>query len=131
MRKFKNKKVVLDDRRFDSQAEAKHYWFVLKPRLDAGEIQNLEFQPIFRITIKGKPICKYLADFQYFDKTATGPEGQIGALIVEDVKGYSTDVYRLKKKMVEAAFPGTKISEIPAAKYQSKKYTLPLPGTQT
>jgi hypothetical protein len=124
LNKYKNKKVVIDGHKFDSEAEAKHYWFVLKPRLEAGEITNLQFQPQFLVTIRGKKICTYKADFQYFDKTATGPEEQCGALIVEDVKGYKTDVYRLKKKMVEAAFPGTLISEISAAKYRAKKYSL-------
>jgi len=122
--KYKNKKVQLDGHKFDSEAEAKHYWFTLKPRLDANEITNLQFQPQFLVTIKGRKICTYKADFSYFDSQAKGPDGQCGALIVEDVKGYKTDVYRLKKKMVEAAFPGTLISEISAAKYRVKKYSL-------
>ena len=100
--KYKNKKVHLDGYTFDSEAEAKHYWFTLKPRLDANEITNFQLQPQFLVTIKGKHICTYKADFSYFDKAATGPEEQYGALIVEDVKGFKTDVYRLKKKMVEA-----------------------------
>lgn len=130
--KYKNKKVHLDGHKFDSEAEAKHYWFTLKPRVDAGEISNLQLQPEFLVTINGRKICKYKADFSYFDKSAQGPEGQCGALImeggdliVEDVKGFKTDIYRLKKKMVEAAFPGTLISEISASKYRAKKYSLP------
>ena len=58
-------------------------------------------QTSFQIEIKGKKICKYKADFQYFDRTATGPDGQTGALVVEDVKGMRTAIYRLKKKLVE------------------------------
>ena len=41
-----------------------------------------------------------------------GPQGQIGYYIVEDVKGFKTPVYKLKKKLVEALFPGTFIREI-------------------
>jgi len=123
--KFGNKKVELCGYKFDSLAEAKHYWHELRPRENAGEITHLELQPVFQIEIKGKKICKYKADFQYFDKSAIGPDGQSGALVVEDVKGYRTDIYRLKKKLVEAQFLGTKIVEIPASKYRSNKYSLP------
>ena len=75
----------------------------------------------------GVDICKYKADFRYFTvrqenneqyynskgewqtPTLTGdPEGQI----VEDVKGYKTPLYRLKKKLVEASYPGTLIREL-------------------
>jgi len=123
--KFGNKKVEFGGYKFDSLAEAKHYWWTLKPRLDAGEITHLEMQTSFQIEIKGKKICKYKADFQYFDRTATGPDGQRGALVVEDVKGMRTAIYRLKKKLVEAQFTGTKIIEVPASKYRSVKFALP------
>ncbi len=65
MQKYKAKKVKLDGYHFDSMAEAKHYWFGIKPRLEAGEILDLRLQPSFRCEINGKLICKYLADFQY------------------------------------------------------------------
>ena len=65
-RKYKAK-VVLDGHVFDSMAEAKHYWFGIKPRLEAGEIKDLRFQPVFRCEINGRLICKYIADFQYMD----------------------------------------------------------------
>ena len=124
--KFGNIKVEFDGYKFDSLAEAKHYWWTLKPRLIAGEITRLEMQTSFQIEIKGKKICKYKCDFQYFDSKAIGPDGQHGALVVEDVKGMRTAIYRLKKKLVEAQFTGTKIIEVPAAKYRSIKFNLPL-----
>ena len=123
--KFNSKKVTVDGRTFDSASEAKHYVFALKPRLDAGEISNLQFQPEFRIEHRGIKICKYKADFSYYDKSVTGTQGQRGSLVVEDVKGFKTDVYRLKKKLVEAFHPGIKILEVSAAKYRAKKYSLP------
>ena len=127
--KFGNKKVEFGGYKFDSLAEAKHYWWTLKPRLDAGEITHLEMQTSFQIEIKGKKICKYKADFQYFDCKVIGPDGQTGALVVEDVKGVRTAIYRLKKKLVEAQFVGTKIIEVPASKYRSVKYALPSVST--
>ena len=41
------------------------------------------------------------------------------------MKGYKTDVYRLKKKLVEALYPGTKICEISPRLYRSKTLSLP------
>jgi len=123
--KFGNKKVELCGYKFDSLAEAKHYYYFLRPLEKAGEITRLELQPVFQIEIRGKKICKYRADFQYFDKSAIGPDGQKGALVVVDVKGFRTSIYRLKKRLVEASFPGVKIVEIDANMYRSSKYSLP------
>tara|TARA_Y100001937_G_scaffold38322_1_gene54529 strand:+ start:689 stop:1063 length:375 start_codon:yes stop_codon:yes gene_type:complete len=119
--KFRNKKVSLDGYTFDSQAEAKHYKFTLKPRLEAGEISHLEIHPRIRCEVNGRKICDYLADFRYIDLTANGPDGQVGCRVVEDVKGYKTDIYRLKKKLVEGLYPGTKICEISPRLYRSEK----------
>lgn len=119
--KFRNKKVSLDGYTFDSQAEAKHYKFTLKPRLEAGEISHLEIHPRIRCEVNGRKICDYLADFRYIDLTANGPDGQVGCRVVEDVKGYKTDIYRLKKKLVEGLYPGTKILEISPRLYRSVK----------
>ena len=69
-----------------------------------GNIRGLEMQPEFRVVVGDKPICTYRADFAYFTNAAR---------VVEDVKGVLTPVYRLKKKLVEAAHPGTVITEYP------------------
>jgi len=123
--KYKAKRVELDGYTFDSMAEAKHYWHGIKPRLEAGEIKDLRLQPVFRCEINGRLICKYIADFQYVDTKEIGPQGQLGCTVVEDVKGFKTPVYRLKKKLVEAIHLGTKILEVEPRMYQSKKYSLP------
>ena len=119
--KFRNKKVSLDGYTFDSLAEAKHYKYTLKPRLEAGEISHLEIHPRIRCELNGRKICDYIADFRYLDVSFAGPQGQQGMTVVEDVKGYKTDVYRLKKKLVEAMYPGTKIFEISPGQYRSVK----------
>ena len=119
--KFRNKKVSLDGYTFDSLAEAKHYKYTLKPRLEAGEISHLEIHPRIRCELIGRKICEYIADFRYLDVSFAGPQGQQGMTVVEDVKGYKTDVYRLKKKLVEARYPGTKICEISPGQYRSVK----------
>lgn len=100
--KYNAVKTVVDGITFDSGAEAKRY-SELKLLLGTGEITHLEFQPRFDIIINGKFCGFYKADFSYFtEKQRT----------VEDVKGFKTPIYNLKKKLVEALYPGTKITEI-------------------
>ncbi len=96
MNKYKNKPTVIDGIRFMSQKEGVRY-VQLKQLLKARLITNLELQPPFNCVINGVKICKYLADFRYID-VKTNEE------IVEDVKGFKTSIYRLKKKLVKALF---------------------------
>ena len=109
--KYRAIKTEVDGIMFDSKKEAGRY-VELKKRLDAGIIQDLKLQPKFDCIINGKKICTYRADFEYLLVDEIGPQGQISYYVVEDVKGFKTDVYRLKKKLVEALFPGTLINEI-------------------
>jgi hypothetical protein len=91
--KYHNKKTVIDGITFDSKKEAARY-VELKLLQQAGEIQDLLLQPSFELIVQGgKVVGRYFADFKY----RTGNK-----VIVEDVKGVKTDVYRLKKKIVEA-----------------------------
>lgn len=103
---FKNKyraiKTEVDGITFDSKREAARYMeLVLLER--AGEISRLELQPKYDCVVNGKKICTYKADFRYFDANGS---------VVEDVKGMKTPVYRLKKKLVEALYPGVTIQEV-------------------
>lgn len=100
--KYNAAKTTIDGIEFASKREAKRY-SDLKLLQRAGEISNLELQPSFPITINGQKVCTYKADFQYMT-----PNG----MIVEDVKGFKTPAYRLKKKLVEAVYQGVKITEI-------------------
>ena len=119
--KFKNKKVKLDGYTFDSLAEAKHYQHTLLPKYKAGEIRHLQVHPRFKCIIDGVKVCDYIADFSYIDINQIGLQGQQGCEVVEDVKGYKTDVYKLKKKLVEALHRGTKIIEINPKQYSKVK----------
>lgn len=93
MQKYRNKKVVYNGLKFDSQAEFR-YFLYYKSKEDNGEIGNLRLQVPFEIVINGKKICKYIADFTYTDTD--------GKTHVIDVKGVLTPVFRLKKKLIEA-----------------------------
>lgn len=98
--KFGNRKKVLDGITFDSTREARRYQdLVLMQK--GGQINLLRRQVPYPIYIKGKKICDWLADFVYI---------QNGLVVVEDSKGHKTDIYKLKKKMVEAEY-GFRIRE--------------------
>lgn len=100
--KFNAQKTEIDGIVFASKAEATRY-SQLKVLLESGIIRNLELQPKFPIIVNGTKVATYIADFAYFtDTTRT----------VEDVKGMITPVYRMKKKLVEALYPGMIITEI-------------------
>lgn len=102
-RKYRNIPVMADGFRFDSRKEAARYG-QLKLLEQAGLIAHLEVHPSYRLTVNGLKVGTYVADFRYA-KTDTGE------LIVEDVKGVLTSVYRLKKKLVLAIF-GFEIREV-------------------
>ena len=86
---------------YDSKKEAKRA-AELKLLEKAGVISNLQEQVVYELIpaqyriVNGKKKCieramKYIADFQYVEN---------GNTVVEDVKGFRTDVYRIKKKLM-------------------------------
>lgn len=120
--KYRNVKVTIDGLTFDSKREAKRFT-ELKALERAGEIDGLRVQPSFPIfvhrlghqvyigTEQERIRCgEYIADFRYWRVRAGGINEPAGE-VVEDVKGVRTDVYRLKKKLVEGIY-GITIREI-------------------
>ena len=83
--------------RFDSKAEARRYGDLLMLGR-AGKLDNLELQPSFPLVVNGIRVGTYRADFAYRDLVGGGE------LVVEDVKGFRTPVYKLKKRLVEALY---------------------------
>jgi hypothetical protein len=109
--KYGNKRVEVDGITFDSQAEAKRY-AELKLLEKAGQISDLKLQPRFPFYYQtgwtSELMFTYVADFSYVDNVPPHP-----ITVVEDVKGFRTPLYRLKKKLIEAQY-GIAIIEIPA-----------------
>ena len=106
--KFGNKKTVIDGYTFDSKGEAKRFKeLVLLGR--QGLISDLVLQPVYILQNSfkrhNKTIRKieYVADFRY---------KQNGVIVVEDFKGFKTDVYKLKKKMLLFKYPELDFREI-------------------
>lgn len=111
--KYKNVKVTRslpngDVVTFDSKREAKRF-DALYVMAKQGHIKNLTLQPEYEII----PTCKhngttlrkikYIADFRY-EKN--------GKIIVEDAKGFHTDVYQLKKRLFLIQNPDIDFREI-------------------
>ena len=96
--KYGNSKITIDGIRFDSKREAQR-WQELRLMERAERITDLRRQVKFVLIPSqrgedGKVIEKqvaYIADFVYLKD---------GKTVVEDSKGYRTEVYRLKKKMM-------------------------------
>lgn len=89
---------------FDSKKEAERY-LVLRSKAKAGQISELVRQKRYELLPKqdGERAVYYVADFVY-----KLPDGTV---IVEDVKGVKTDVYKLKKKLMLYTY-GIKINEV-------------------
>lgn len=100
--KFRAIPTYVDGIRFASKKEAARY-NELKLLERAGEISRLELQPRFDITVNGVKCGFYKADYRYF---------QGNAWRVEDCKGFRTPLYKFKKKLVEALYPGVIIREV-------------------
>lgn len=107
--KYKNETAKINGIEFDSKKEAEYY-LILKDREKKGEISDLklqypiEIQPAFTDN-HGKKIraITYRADFYFYDKI-------LNSWRVIDVKGFKTDVYQLKKKLL--AYKGIEIEEV-------------------
>ena len=103
MSKYSNKKAVYNGILFDSKREQKRYSELLLLQR-AGAITNLELQKVFELipaqyeTLengkKGKCLERavtYRADFYYIEN---------GVPVVEDAKGFRTEVFKIKKKLM-------------------------------
>ena len=99
--KYGNKKTEVNGIVFDSQKEARRY-IDLSLLEQAGEISGLKRQVKY-VLITGKRWSDghkhrdtvYIADFVYQEN---------GQTVVEDVKGYRTDVYKLKRELMKDKF---------------------------
>lgn len=112
--KYHAKKVTVDGVTFDSRKEANRFC-ELKWLERAGKIENLQRQVKFELTPAAKDHAgkvfekssSYTADFVYDEVLPMGLRRQI----VEDVKGYRTKEYILKRKMMLFRY-GIRIREV-------------------
>lgn len=81
-----------DGQVFDSQKEYDR-WCNLRLLERAGMISDLRRQVSYELIPKQGTMraCSYIADFTYQEN---------GKLVVEDCKGYRTEAYKIKKKLM-------------------------------
>lgn len=93
MSKYGNRKLKAPDGQVFDSVKEYHRWGCLRLLERAGEITDLKRQVKFELIPKqdGMRACNYVADFTYY---------QDGKLVVEDCKGYKTEAYKLKKKLM-------------------------------
>lgn len=108
--KYKNIKTTSNGIKFDSRKEAKRY-NELKLMERCGLIKDLELQksyelqPTFKKHNKTYRAIKYIADFVYYDIEKE-------QIVVEDTKGFRTEVYKIKKKLFEYKYPELELREL-------------------
>lgn len=115
--KYGSRKVAIDGITFDSKKEAARYQ-ELKLLERAGEIHYLQLQVKFTLipaqyenpnsltkSGRGKCLereCSYIADFVYY---------QDKKIVVEDTKGFRTEAYKIKRKLMLERY-GIQIREV-------------------
>lgn len=92
--KFGAEPVTVNGVYYDSKRESqRHAELILLER--SGAISELQYHKVFELVVNKMLICKYEADFVYFEK---------GRLVVEDVKSEPTrtPAYLIKKALMWA-----------------------------
>lgn len=115
--KYGNKKIIVDNIKFDSKKEASRYQ-ELKLLEKAKMIEDLRLQVRLEIVPKqkGERNVVYVADFMYFDKT-------LNKCIIEDTKGFKTKDYIIKRKLVKLKYcQDTSVCEFREVWYEKKNY---------
>ena len=91
-RKYRNTPVTVEGVRYASKKEAKRA-AELRLLERHGKISDLRFQPRFPLIVNGDLVATYVGDMSYVENNR---------LVVEDVKGILTDVFKLKAKLFRA-----------------------------
>jgi len=104
--KYRNVQTEYKGLKFMSKKEAEYAMqldYMRKATSPRDRVVEWVPQMPFQVILNEKKICKYIADFK-----VTYADGRVE---IVDVKGVRTDVYRLKKKLVEAQY-GITIVEV-------------------
>ena len=108
MNKYRNRKIEVDNIKFESNLEAERYR-QLKLLQRAKQISNLRLQVPFLLQESFKKNGKthrkieYIADFVYEEN---------GQTVVEDTKGMKTETFKIKQKLFEYKYPNLSIKII-------------------
>lgn len=107
--KYNNIKTEVDGIKFDSRKEA-DYYYQLKLLKRAGEIRDFglqpryELQPTFEKDGTTHRSITYVADFVVVNNDGTTD--------VIDVKGFETQIFKIKQKLFEYKYPDKKLKVV-------------------
>lgn len=90
--KYGNKLTVINGTRFHSKGESRRF-LELQLLEKAEKISNLKLQVTFPLIVNGVEVATYKADFTYIENSK---------LVIEDYKGFQTDIFKLKWKILKA-----------------------------
>ena len=108
--KYKNRhSTVAEGLTFHSEKEARRY-AELKLLQKVGEVLEIELQPAFELQPGYRRNGKYIRPITYkADFRITWKDGRV---TVEDVKGYKTEKYQIKKKILLFKYPELDFMEV-------------------
>lgn len=93
--KFHNVRQTYNGYSYMSKLEAR-YAMELDLRKAAGDIADWERQYKIDLTVNGKHIANYYCDFRILHSD--------GSYELVETKGFETEIYRLKRKLLEAVW---------------------------
>lgn len=105
--KYKNVKTDINGISYHSKLEGK-YAFELNARMLAGEIKDWERQVKISLDIGNRHITNYYVDFLVHHNDGTRE--------YVEVKGFETDVWRLKWKIFEALYSDLPMTRLTVVK---------------
>lgn len=92
--KFGAQRCELDGITFASKAE-RNYYALLKVREKAGEVSNVELQPVYELSVNGQLVGTYRPDFRFYD-------ARDKRVRVVDVKGVRTREFNRTVRLMRA-----------------------------
>ena len=98
--KYGSTQQAYGGRNYHSKKEA-NYAFELDMRIKAKDIKSYTNQHKIQLYVNGIHICDYFIDFRV--------ELMDGTYEYHEVKGFETDVWRLKWKLTQAVYPDYKL----------------------
>ena len=105
--KYGNLSSMYDGVQYHSKREAREA-AELDLRVKAGELVKWERQARISLDVNGYHICNYFVDFKLYY-----PDGVVEYL---EVKGFETDVWKMKWKLFEALYSGDPMVKLSVVK---------------
>lgn len=119
--KFNAKRTKADGYSFDSLAEYARY-VALKLLSRSNAIYDLRVHPVYALEVSGRRICNYEADFSYREWHDLATSSSVrNVLVVEDVKGFATPEYKIKRELFRALYPDADFRELNTDKSSTRK----------